>query len=197
MSRILVIPFLLVLGWVAVPAMAQEDAPAAAADAPPAAAYTVKPGDVLDISVWKEPDLQREVLVRPDGGFSFPLTGEISSTGRSVQEIQAVLEERIEKYIPDPVVTVALRQIQGNKIYVLGKVNRPGPFIMTDAVDVMQALSLAGGTTPFAALNDIKVLRRDAGGDQRAIPFRYGDVERGRDLDQNIILRSGDIVVVP
>lgn len=165
--------------------------------APAGAPYTVKPGDVLDVSVWKEPDLQREVLVRPDGGFSFPLTGEISSTGKSVQEIQTVLEERIEKYIPDPVVTVALRQIQGNKIYVLGKVNRPGPFIMTDAVDVMQALSLAGGTTPFAALNDIKVLRRATGEAQRAIPFRYGDVEKGRNLDQNIILKSGDIVVVP
>lgn len=186
MSRMFIVPFVLVIA-LAMPAVAEE---------PPANAYTVQPGDVLAVSVWKESDLQQEVLVRPDGGFSFPLTGEISATGKSVAAIQQEMEQRIEKYIPDPVVTVSLRQIQGNKVYVLGKVNRPGPFIMTDAVDVMQALSLAGGTTPFAALDDIKVLRRQ-GDSQRAIPFHYGEVESGENLEQNIILQSGDVVVVP
>ena len=168
----------------------------AAEETGPPEAYKVQPGDVLAVSVWKEPDLQREVLVRPDGGFSFPLTGEVSAMGKSVVEIQGELERRIEKYIPDPVVTVSLQQIQGNKIYVVGKVNRPGPFIMTDQVDVMQALSLAGGTTTFAGLDDIKVLRRE-GGTQRAIPFHYGEVADGENLEQNIVLQSGDVVVVP
>lgn len=197
MSRMLFIPLVLVLalGGGTVPAALAEETPEAAAAAA-SDAYAVKPGDVIMVSVWKEPDLQAEVLIRPDGGFSFPLTGEVSATGKSVAQIQAEIERKIEKYIPDPVVTVSLRQIQGNKIYVLGKVNRPGPFIMTDAVDVMQALSLAGGTSTFADLDDIKVLRRD-GGSQQAIPFHYGEVERGRNLEQNIVLQSGDVVVVP
>lgn len=161
-----------------------------------APAYTVKPGDVLLVSVWKEPDLQAEVLVRPDGGFSFPLAGELNARGMTVAQLQEELAGRIETFIPDPVVTVAIRQVQGNKMYVIGKVNRPGEFVMTGRVDVMQALSIAGGTTPFAALNDIHILRREDGL-QRSIPFRYGEVEKGEGLAQNILLQSGDIVVVP
>lgn len=160
------------------------------------AAYTVHPGDVLQISVWREEDLQREVLVRPDGGFSFPLAGDIQARGKSVVALQEELASRIERYIPDPVVTVSLGAIQGNKMYVVGKVNRPGEFVMTGDVDVMQALAIAGGTTPFAALKDIQILRR-VDGEQRAIPFRYPEVERGENLEQNIVLESGDIVVVP
>ncbi len=166
--------------------------------ATPAAApgYRVLPGDILDISVWKEQDLTQEVLVRPDGGFSFPLAGDVSATGKTVEQVRQELVSRIGKYIPDPVVTVALKQINGNTVYVLGKVNRPGEFVVRGHLDVMQALAMAGGTTPFAALNDINILRR-TNGQQIAIPFRYGDVEDGRDLKQNIILKSGDIVVVP
>ncbi len=160
------------------------------------AAYQIQAGDVLQVSVWKEEGLQREVLVRPDGGVSFPLAGDTVATGMSVDELQAALTERLARFIPDPVVTVAVSQILGNTIYVLGKVNRPGEFVATRNVDVMQALSMAGGTTSFAALNDIKVLRREDGV-QRVLAFRYGDVEKGRNLDQNIILQSGDVVVVP
>ncbi len=171
----------------------------AAAPATPAAAtspYLVQPGDQLIISVWREQDLQREVLVRPDGGLSFPLAGDISAAGRSIDELRVLLVERLQRYIPDPVVNVAVKQIGGNRIYVLGKVNRPGEFTFSKPVDVMQALSLAGGTTPFAALNDIVILRRE-NGSQEAIRFRYGEVENGRDLKQNILLRSDDTVVVP
>ena len=159
-------------------------------------AYTVKPGDLLEVSVWKEADLQREVLVRPDGGFSLPLVGDVSATGRSVEELQQEIAGRLEKYIPDPVVSVAVQQIVGNAVYVIGKVNRPGQLLLNHDLDVMQALSIAGGTTPFASLNKIIILRRQ-GERQLAIPFRYGDVEDGENLDQNIILQSGDVVVVP
>lgn len=160
------------------------------------AAYSVKPGDVLQISVWKEPELQREVLVRPDGGFSFPLVGEVNARGQSVADLNKIVSERLAKYIADAVVTVALQEVKGNKVYVLGQVNRPGEFVVNPSVDVMQALSMAGGATPFAALNDITILRR--GGDKRtALSFRYGDVSRGRSLEQNIQLQSGDVVVVP
>lgn len=160
------------------------------------AGYIVKPGDILEISVWKEPDLQRQVLVRPDGAFSFPLVGQVDARGKTVLELNKTVSDRLSKYIADAVVTISVQQINGNKIYVLGQVNKPGEFIVNPSVSVMQALSMAGGMTPFAASNDIIVLRRQ-GGSQSAIPFRYADVVRGRNLEQNIELIAGDIVVVP
>ena len=160
------------------------------------AAYLVKPGDILEISVWKEPDLQRQVLIRPDGAFSFPLVGEVDARGKTVIDLNKIVSERLAKYIADAVVTISVQEIKGNKIFVLGQVNKPGEFIVNPSVNVMQALSMAGGTTPFAATNDIVVLRGQ-GKSQSATPFRYADVVRGRSLDQNIELLSGDIVVVP
>jgi polysaccharide export outer membrane protein len=166
--------------------------------APPSdAAYTVKPGDVLSIQVWKEPDLQGPVLVRPDGAFSFPLAGQVDARGKTVAELQQIVTERLKKYISDPVVTVSIQEVRGNKVYVIGQVNKPGEFIVNPRVDVMQALSMAGGTTPFAALGDIMILRRVDGQQQQALPFRYTDVVRGRNLQQNIMLQAGDVVVVP
>jgi polysaccharide export outer membrane protein len=165
-------------------------APAVSAD------YRLQPGDVLTVSVWKEKDLEAEVLVRPDGGLSFPLAGEIRAEGQTVAAIRQTLVERLKRYIPDPVVTVAVKAIGGNHIYVIGKVSRPGEFPFSRPLDVMQALSLAGGATPYAALNDIVILRRD-NGVQRALPFRYAEIARGRNLGQNVILESGDTVVVP
>jgi polysaccharide biosynthesis/export protein len=160
------------------------------------AGYTVKPGDGLEISVWKEPDLQGPVLVTPDGSFSFPLVGQIDARGKTVTQLQQVITERLSKYISDPVVTVSVREIRGNKVYVIGQVNRPGEFIVNPRVDVMQALSMAGGTTAFASLDDIRILRRD-GPKQESLEFDYNAVARGKTLEQNIELRAGDIVVVP
>jgi polysaccharide export outer membrane protein len=159
-------------------------------------AYRVQPGDVLTISVWKEHDLQGEILVRPDGGLSFPLAGDVSADGKTTQELTDALVEKLKRYIPDPVVTVAVKQIGGNRVYVLGKVNRPGEFTFSKPVDVMQALALAGGATPFAQVNDIRILRRQ-GGELHALAFKYAEVERGKELAQNVLLESGDTVVVP
>lgn len=158
--------------------------------------YEVQPGDVLQISVWKETDLQAEVLVRPDGGISFPLAGDMHVEGMNITQITQALIERIQKYIPDPVVTVTTKSIGGNRVYVVGKVNRPGEYPFSRPVDVMQALSMAGGATPFASLSDIRILRRE-NGKQTAIKFDYNKVEEGKVLDSNIELRSGDTVVVP
>ena len=158
--------------------------------------YKIQPGDVLEVSVWKEENLLREVLVRPDGGLSFPLVGNIQAAGQSVEALQTTITKQLTKYIPDPVVTVSIRQLNGNKVYVIGKVARPGEFIANRYMDVVQALSMAGGMTPYAADNKIKVLRRE-NGKLTAIPFRYGDIEKGEDLEQNIMLQSGDVVLVP
>ena len=158
--------------------------------------YEVQPGDVLEISVWKEEDLNQAVLIRPDGGLSFPLAGEMNALGKTVEQLRAEIVERLSRYIPDLVVTVSVQEINGNKIYVIGQVNRPGDYIVNPQVDVMQALSMAGGTTAFASLKDIAVLRRQDGRQVR-LEFRYDEVLKGRNLDQNIVLQSGDIVVVP
>jgi len=158
--------------------------------------YIVKPGDILQISVWGEENLQGEVLVTPDGGFSFPLAGHLNSTGKTAYELQDMVSERLSKYLSAPIVTVSIGQINGNVIYVIGQVKNPGAFVMNHTLDVMQALSLAGGATPFAALNDIRILRRGPAG-QVALAFEYSDVSRGKRLDQNIQLQSGDVVVVP
>lgn len=158
--------------------------------------YRVQPGDILTISVWKERDLQGEILVRPDGGVSFPLAGDVSADGKTTQELTEALAAKLKRFIPDPVVTVTVKQIGGNRVYVLGKVNRPGEFMFSRPVDVMQALALAGGATPFAEVNDIRILRRE-GGVLRSLAFRYAEVERGKELAQNVLLQSGDTVVVP
>ncbi len=163
---------------------------------PPDQSYKVLPGDMLQISVWGEENLQEEVLVRPDGAFSFPLCGDISARNRSVIELQEEITKRLSRYISDPVVTVSVTQVLGNKVYVIGQVTRPGVFVVNPQVDVLQALSMAGGTTPFASLNDIKILRR-TGDRQQALRFRYNEVVKGRNLEQNVILQSGDVVVVP
>jgi polysaccharide export outer membrane protein len=159
-------------------------------------AYTVQPGDRLQIYVWNEPDLQKELLVAPDGGIAFPLVGEMSVIGKSTVELRQEISTRLARYIAEPIVTVTVSEVLGNKVYVLGQVNRPGQFVVNPMVDVVQALSMAGGTTAFASLNKIVILRR-RGSQQVAIPFKSGDVSSGQNLDLNIMLQSGDVVLVP
>lgn len=168
----------------------------AAAQETPGADYAIKPGDILIVSVWKEEDLEMEALVRPDGKFSFPLVGDIQAAGQNTSTIQAELIKKIEPYIPDAVATVMVKTIDGNKAFVVGKVNRPGPILMTSDTNVMQALSIAGGTAQFAGLKNIVILRGQ-GGSQSAIGFNYDEVESGKNLGQNITLQAGDVVVVP
>ena len=178
-------------------AFAAVSGSALAADAVPATdRYKVNPGDVLEVSVWKEEDLQRQILVNPDGHFAFPLAGDMTATGKTVEQLRQELTEKLSRFIPDVVVTVAAMKVDGNVVYVLGQVARPGPFVMNRVTDVMQAISMAGGPTPFADINGIRILRREQTS-QTAIQFKYGDVEGGKKLDQNILLRAGDIVVVP
>jgi polysaccharide export outer membrane protein len=158
--------------------------------------YRLSPEDILEISVWKEEGLKKEVIVRPDGGISFPLAGEILAVGKTAVEIQAEIAERLKKIINDPVVSVSVLKVAGNKIYVIGRVNKPGEFTSGRYVDVLQALSMAGGLTPFAAEDDIKVLRKRNGRDE-VFRFAYSDIRKGRNLEQNILLQGGDVVVVP
>jgi polysaccharide export outer membrane protein len=167
-----------------------------AADSAVSSGYKLQPGDLLQVVVWKETDLQSEVLIRPDGGISFALAGDMQAAGRTTDELRAELESRVRRLVPDAVVTVQVKLASGNRVFVIGKVNHPGDFALIRPIDVMQALSLAGGATPFADTNAIRVLHRE-GTRQTSVRFRYGDVARGRHLEQNILLQSGDTVVVP
>jgi polysaccharide export outer membrane protein len=159
--------------------------------------YKLNPGDVLQIAVWKEEGMQQQVLVLPDGDISFPLAGHMKAAGLSPEQLQKVLQGRLKNFFADPVITVTVVQVSGNKIYVIGQVRNPGEFLASRPLDVMQALSLAGGLTTFAADAQIKVLRRDANGGQHALVFNYSEVSKGNSLASNVVLQPGDVVVVP
>lgn len=195
-SRISLFQMLVVLVLAIVSASTARAAdPAAGAD-PDETAYQLQEGDMLEISVWKEEGLAREIMIAPDGNISFPLVGQIRAKGLTVAGLETELARRIATFIPDPSVTVVLKGATGSKFYVIGKVNRPGEFPLLGPISVLQALSVAGGTATFADFNGIKIIRRVNGVDQ-ALNFRYGDIENGEKLAQNIQLRSGDVVVVP
>ena len=167
-----------------------------AAEVAVADGYKLQPGDLLQIVVWKEIDLQAEILVRPDGGISFPLAGDMKAAGSTTDELRSQLQERVRKLIPDAVVTVEVKAASGNRVYVIGKVNKPGDFALNRPVDVMQAISMAGGVTAFASADKVRVLHR-VGSQQSSVRFRYSEVAKGRHLEQNILLQSGDTVIVP
>ena len=158
--------------------------------------YQLGPEDIVVISVWKDEHLTREVVVRPDGMISFPLIGDVLATNHTVEDLRVEITKRLTRYIPNPHVSVSAMKLQSYKIYVMGRVNKPGEYLVGHYTDVLQALSLAGGLTPFASENDIKIIRRDSG-DERVFGFRYGDIQKGRDLKQNILLQRGDVVMVP
>ena len=158
--------------------------------------YLLNPGDELQISVWKEPDLTLKVIVRPDGKLSVPLAGDIVAAGRTIVQIQTDITNRLLKYIPEAVVTATLTGMDGNRVYVIGQVNKPGAIVMNPRLSVIQALSIAGGTTPFASVNDIIVLR-GGGTRQLTLRFKYGEVSKGKSLEQNIRLEAGDVIIVP
>jgi len=158
--------------------------------------YRLNSGDTLRISVWREPDLLQELLIRPDGGVTFPLIGDVQIAGLSIDAAQEAIRTRLAKYVPDAHVNIALLSAAGNAAYVIGKVSRPGPVPLSGSVTVVQALSVAGGATVYADTDEIRVLR-SCEGKQRTIVVNYADIERGINLGQNITLRSGDVVVVP
>jgi polysaccharide biosynthesis/export protein len=164
--------------------------------APSASGYEIGPEDLLEINVWKEDGLKKEVLVRPDGGISFPLIGEVQAGGKTPRALQEEIAQRLSRFIPRAAVSVAVLKTASYKVYVIGRVNKPGEFTVGRRVDVLQALSMAGGLTPFAKAGEITVLRKVNGRDAR-YRFDYNEVQRGVDLRQNIPLRSGDTVVVP
>jgi polysaccharide export outer membrane protein len=176
--------------------LTEAQAAAAAVATPDQDKYLLGPEDALEISVWKEPELTKQLIVRPDGKITYPLIGEVQAAGRTVKQLQEEILKRLEKYVTDAHVTVILLKTQNYKVYVTGKVNKPGEFVIGKPVNVMQAISMAGGLTPFASPGSIMVLR-SVGGKEEVYPFNYKEVARGQFLEQNRTLLPGDVVVVP
>jgi polysaccharide export outer membrane protein len=159
--------------------------------------YRVHPGDKLIVGVYDDPKLlPQEITVTPDGKISYPMVGVLIAGGKTVEQIRTELEGRLKKYISDPIATVIVTDVKGNVVYVIGQVTKPGAMTMNPTINVLQALSIAGGGNPYAKLDGIIIIR-SSGGTQRVLPFRYGQVASGKDLQQNIELESGDVVVVP
>jgi len=158
--------------------------------------YIIGPGDVLMVSIWKDESLTQEVVVLPDGTISFPLIGAIKAEDKTLAELKTEIEERIKKYVPDPVLWISVRNMNSAYIYILGRVNNPGRFLLNSRVNVLQGLAIAGGLNPFADNNDIKIFRTEENG-TKLIRFRYNDVIKGKSLEENITLKRGDVIIVP
>ena len=161
------------------------------------APYKLRSADRLQVSVWREDALQREVRVLPDGSITFPLVGRLPVAGLDTEQVEKQIAERLKTYIPDPIVTVAITGTEGNAVYVLGKVAKPGvvPLTATNTT-VLQVLSQSGGLDRFADGNAVRVLREE-GGSRQVLPVRYNDLIKGESLPSNVLLRAGDTVLVP
>ena len=158
--------------------------------------YIIGPGDILDISVWKDEALSKLVTVLPDGRISFPLIGQVAAGGKTVTQLRENLERKLSRFVPDLSLSVIVHQVNSMMVYVIGRVNRPDRFILNTNANVLQALSMAGGLNPFAKRSKIKIFRSE-NGMTKTIPFNYNEVTKGEKLEQNIMLIRGDVVVVP
>lgn len=158
--------------------------------------FRVGPDDVLEISVWRDESLSRDVIVPPDGIISFPLIGDINVNNMTITELRAQVTKKLIEFIPDATVTVILKEMKSLRAYVIGKVKQSGEYTISLDTTVMQILSKAGGLNPYASEDKIHIIRQ-AKGRTLKIPFNYTDIVKGRNLEQNIILKRNDVIVVP
>jgi polysaccharide export outer membrane protein len=163
--------------------------------ADPLPRFELGPEDVLEISVWKDEALTRQVMVRPDGKISFPLIGDIQVSGLNVEELRQRVQKKLQKYVPDAPVSVLLVKIASPKIYIIGKVNRPGVFIMGQPLSITQALAMAGGVTLFAG--DKVLIIRSENGQQKTIVVNFEKIADGKNLSENIFLKPDDTIIIP
>ena len=158
--------------------------------------YVIGPDDVLDMNVWKEQELTRSLQVRPDGKISMPLLGDVQAAGLTPGQLAQNVTDRLKKYLTAPQVTVILTQINSQRVYVMGEVTRPGAYPVLPGMTILQAISSAGGLTPFA--NGKKIfLMRDENHIQTKYPFSYKEVLDGRKAEENLPVKAGDTIVVP
>ncbi len=194
---VLVLISVLCFSWVA-QSQQKTNSAVATQPTPPAndTTYIIGPEDVLTIDVWNEKELSGPVPVRPDGKISVPLLNDVQAAGLTPMQLMSSLTERLKKYVSDPTVTVTVTTVNSRKVYILGEVTRPGAFPLVPDMTVLQALTTAGGPTPYAKTSRIYILRSQNGA-QNKLAFNYKQVVKGGSPEQNILLKSGDTVVVP
>jgi polysaccharide biosynthesis/export protein len=186
------------------PAPATPAATAATKPAPPAptpgiptpADYVIGPDDALDVIVWRDKDMSAAVQVRPDGKISLPLVNDIQAAGLTPDQLRESVKAAVARFVTDPAVTIVVKQINSRKVFVTGSVGKPGPYPLSDTMTVLQMLALAGGLSEYANGKEILVMRTERGLTQ-SFKFNYKDVSKGKNLQQNIVLRPGDTIVVP
>jgi len=159
--------------------------------------FVIGNGDLLAISVWKQPDLSRSIPVRSDGKISLPLIGEVQASGRTPLKLEEDLTSKLQPFLAEPEVTVIVEQINSEKFNILGRVAKPGSYALVNPTTVLDAIALAGGCREFAKQKAIYILRRHPDGTETRFPFNYQDVIKGRNTAQNIQLQPHDTVVVP
>ena len=179
------------------PAQSQSSSSRSATAQAVSSDYVIGADDVLAIDVWKEPELTRPVQVRPDGKISLPLVGEIQAAGLHPVDLQKQIADKLQAYISNPAVSVIVQEVRSKRINVIGQVQRPGEYNLSSPMTVLDALSLAGGFRDFAKETKIYVLRVQPDGSHARLPFNYKRVVKGKHLEQNVQLQSGDTVVVP
>jgi polysaccharide export outer membrane protein len=178
------------------------DSEAAAASAtvklqPSLKEYVIGPDDVLAINVWKEPEISRTLLVRPDGNISLPLMGDLMASGRTPVQLQQQIKDHLVEYLSNPEVTVLVQEAKSHKFNIIGEVEKPGSYLMAGPMTVLDAIALAGGVRDFARTTKIYVLRVNADGSRTRLPFNYKHVIKGNDLRADVQLQTRDTIVVP
>jgi polysaccharide export outer membrane protein len=159
--------------------------------------YVIGADDVLAINVWKEPDLSRSVPVRPDGKATLPLIGDIVASGNTPKQLQANIERDLGKYISKPVVTVIVQEAKSHKFNIVGEVQKPGTYLLSGPMTVLDGIAQAGGFREWAKMKNIYVLRTGPNGAREKLSFNYKRVIKGDNAGQNVQLRTGDTIVVP
>jgi polysaccharide export outer membrane protein len=169
---------------------------AQAADAEQGSSYLIGANDLLNIYVWKEKELTQDINVMPDGKITFPLIGEIVAAGQTVTQLRDAIAEKLQKFVTAPDVTVIVKETRSRVVYTIGKVTKPGPYPLAPQMTVLQALSAAGGFTEWADTKNILIVRRE-GDKETQLRFNYKEYTSGDNLEQNILLKPGDTILVP
>lgn len=165
--------------------------------------FVIGTSDVLQVNFWRDKDLSVEVTVRPDGKVTLPLLSDVHAAGLTPEQLRDRLTEQARKYVVDPTVTVVVKQINSRRVFITGEVARPGMYLLSDQMTVVQLIALAGGLTPFAKAKDIIIMRAESNGTVRpkgepvALRFNYKDFLARRNLRQNVELKPGDTIIVP
>ena len=179
-----------------VPKSSAENAPSSTGRSSEPTDYLIAAGDILRISVWKEPELTTDVFVRLDGRITVPLVGDVQAAGRTTEQLATEIRTKLRRFVEVPQVTITVSQAVSARVFILGEVTNSGAYPLTGRTTILQALALAGGFREFAKRDRIVVIR-DRPGESKAIPFNFGEVESGKVLEQNIVLEAGDTILVP